>query len=63
MDELVDRAERLGMELIPDSDGNMWCCRPYHYDNEGRRVVRYQPDPCEFKYSLGRIRELLDLWQ
>ena len=42
------RAHQMGLEFITDRDGDV-CIRPMHFDGDGRREVRYQPDPCEFK--------------
>ena len=65
---LTDKAEMLGMELIPDpnnkrrrSVSDKWCCRPCLYDDEGREIVTHQPDPYEFKYTLKQVREMLNL--
>lgn len=47
MSEIEKAAKAAGMEFITDSDG--WVCiRPMLFDSNGRRLVRYQPDPCEF---------------
>lgn len=38
----------INWECIPSRDGTAVCVRPMHFDEDGVRVVRYAPDPCEF---------------
>lgn len=40
-------AHSINCEWITDRDGDV-CMRPMLFDDEGRRVVRHHPDPCEF---------------
>jgi hypothetical protein len=57
--ELIRKAGRIGMELIPDTASDLWCYRPVILDEEGRETVRYKPDPCEFKYTEAQVRVIL----
>jgi len=57
----IKLANELDLELIPDDKSGLWCYRPVIRDDEGREVVRYRPDPCEFKYSLSEVKAQLGM--
>jgi len=57
INEIKARAAAVGHECIEDRDGDV-CIRPRHYNDVGNRVVRYWPDPCEFKPLDVAVAEL-----
>jgi hypothetical protein len=56
----IVKADALGVELIPDTESNLWCYRPVILDDKGVETVRYAPDPCEFKHSVDQIKAMID---
>lgn len=39
-------------EIIADPEcTGLYCVRPSHWDDEGRRVVRYQPTPRDYTHT------------
>ena len=61
LEEVYVMADAHGVELIPDTESNLWCYRPVILDDEGVETVRYAPDPYEFKYSFDQIKHLIDM--
>jgi hypothetical protein len=55
----IKLAGELGLELIPDATSDLWYYRPVILSDEGKQIIRCQPDPCEFKYSLDQVRAKL----
>ena len=55
--QLKEAAAAARMELL--SDGEAYCLRPMQFSPEGERIVRNYPDPCEFRFTLAQVRQLL----
>jgi len=54
---IKERANAVEHECLEGRDGDV-CIRPMLYNDEGIRVVRYRPDPCEFKPLFRAVAEL-----
>lgn len=51
-------ANNLNYECIEDGQGV--CVRPMLFDEEGKRIVRYKPDACEYMSEEEAFQKLME---
>lgn len=59
---IKERANKLGLELFKDKD-NTYCLRSQLFNEDGARIVRFYPNPCEFTLSKDDVVKELDAWE
>ena len=59
-EQVKSAAHKQSMECIIDRDGAV-CIRHMLFDDDGGRIVRHAPDPCEFNLTLAEAARMVGM--
>ena len=58
--DLKAAGDKAGLEIIQDRKSEKYAVRSRLYHEDGTRMVRYWPDPCEFTHTLAEARGICE---